>query len=266
MHRMLAVVLFGLSLLIQSQTVFADSIPYPAELDWRAKLFTGTWGMHPGYRSDDAACQAVYADSYNAKYVTYLGVVYTIYGYARGDCRFFDTFTGVGREEVAKDMWDRTGSCPKGGSVTDPWALQPMCSCPAGWMFPPGGAVYGRPPCILDTCQVPPLKSYSPDPFPARVDELSPRTADALKCLQATIGSQGGTSSFTSGYRPAPYNAHLIAVWDKLQELNNYKGPEDCATRRADVMAEIDTHKMKVRPDPNSPHTFHEAFDLSSSL
>lgn len=136
-----AAVLFGFSLLIQSQTVFADSTPYPAELDWRARLFdpvAGRVGMYPGYSSDDVACRAVIANSFNAS-VTYLGVAYTFYGYSRGDCRYYD----AGREQVVTDGWDRSGTCPQGGATTDYEGLRPMCACPAGWMFPPGGKVYG---------------------------------------------------------------------------------------------------------------------------
>jgi hypothetical protein len=160
-------------------------------------------------------------------------------------------------------------ACPRGGLPEDRMAEAPMCSCPVGQKFPPVPNWERGPWCVPDTtptCTIDPLPTYSPDPYPALIDELSPRTAAALTCLRAAIGSQGGASSFTSGYRPAAYNAHLIAVWDKLQELNNYKGTADCSARRAEVMAEIDLHKMKVRPDPNSPHTIREAFDLSSSL
>jgi hypothetical protein len=57
----------------------------------------------------------------------------------------------------------------------------------------------------------------------------------------------------------------MIAVWDKLLELLDHKVPE-CQVLRAQIAAEIALHKMKVRPDPASPHTTREAFDLSSSL
>lgn len=149
--------------------------------------------------------------------------------------------------------------------------------CPAGTEFGGPNPTDCRPVCPAGTtrdaatgeckagCRVDPIPPYTPDPYPALIEELSPRMQTALSCLRAAIGSQGGSSSLKSGYRPAPYNAHIQAVFDQRAKLRN-RGPE-CAARKAELAIEEKRHDIgKKRPGDNSLHIIREAFDLKSSL
>jgi hypothetical protein len=261
----LAAALLGLSLFL-SPAVLADSTPYPARLEFQGLLgnYVYPGPSQLGFTNETDACKWVVGHYTTAIFTSfsYDGPPGT--GYSQGYC--FATYPTSSGEGYF-GFWKRNAECLNGGQA-DGGVAQPMCSCPAGWMFPPGSLVYGRPPCVPDTtpsCPIDPIPPYTPDPYPALIEELTPRMQTALSCLQTAIGAQGGKSSFNSGYRPVPYNDHLRAVWDKWEEVRNEKRPE-CQARRAEVAAEIALHEMIKEPALSSNHSLREAVDLSSNL
>ena len=269
---------FTFSLLFQPFTVSADAIPYAADI-------TGYWGKGTLlsnakytmelFPTQEAACRRAMFDSrgFPLTGTTYSHFTYITPGY--GECWYFSVILFTPTHPNPFDpayenlnQWARQLACPRGGYPLDPNAETPMCSCPPGQEFPAAPDWLRGPWCVpatTPTCPIPPIPPYTPDPYPALIEELTPRVQTALSCLQAAIDVQGGTSIFNSGYRPVPYNDHLRAVWDKWEEVKNDKRPE-CQALRAEVAAEIALHKMIKEPAMSSNHTLREAVDLSSSL
>jgi hypothetical protein len=264
----LAAVLFGFSLLFQPCAVFADAIPYAANIGYSGWSIEGDYIADPTadiYPTQDALCQrAMLLRTGFPSAATYTYFTYTVRP-VRGDCWYSHPILITGR---IIDGWARELACPRGGLPEDRMAEVPMCSCPPGQKFPPSVVWWKGPWCIPDTtpsCPIDPIPEFTPDPYPALIDELSPRMQTALSCLRAAIGGQGGSSDFESGYRPALYNAHLQAVFDQQGKLDQYPGPE-CDARRAELAIEKRRHKIKERPADNSLHIIREAFDLVSTL
>jgi hypothetical protein len=121
--------------------------------------------------------------------------------------------------------------------------------------------------CEDKRCPVDPLTPYNgPDPYPLNVNNLSPRMAAAVYCLQGCTGQANVSILLSSAYRPPEYQAHLQDVWDKRRKLLRNNSPE-CAAIKAQVEAEFATHQLgasSVRPaGPNSCHTRGECVDVN---
>lgn len=269
--RPLFAVLLGFSLLFQSYAVSADATPYPADLVYCAFLYGGVNGSIRScvYLSQEPACRDHVLSYWNPIYITYAGFTYDEIGlFAFGACQTLEIATG--KIYSTPHAWERLANCPSGGNADNFTMAQPICSCPAGYDFNPPDPVNGGPVCVPapsapSTCSIGAIPEYTPDPYPTLIDELSPRMQTALTCLQAAIRGQGGSSIFKSGYRPAPYNAHIQGVFDQRAKLRG-KGPE-CAARKAELAIEEQRHDIGTkRPGDNSLHSIREAFDLKSSL
>jgi hypothetical protein len=89
------------------------------------------------------------------------------------------------------------------------------------------------------------------------LDGLVPAASRALSRFETYIGSAGGRMVLTSAYRPAAYQTHLQAVWDKwVLELKHNYAPE-CGGLRAEVEEEFTRHQLleTQRPVQFSDHT-----------
>lgn len=276
----------GLLLLMNEHVVSDDAIPYPATVTYGGRFPVGVVFDLPfpvplgGHATPENACRAVVAGFPSIMPAgptrlsgTYHHITYSP-NYAGGGCYWTDSNGTVHSYDLSTSRtlgWVRNVACPNGGLSSD-WVgdqVQPMCVCPPGQKFIHGNWP-GGPYCALastPTCPIGPIPPYSPDPYPALIEELSPRMQAALSCLRAAIGGQGGSSNFKSGYRPAAYNAHIQAVFDQKIKLDNYNGPADCSVRKAELAVELSRHDLgKVRPGDNSLHITREAFDLGSTL
>jgi D-alanyl-D-alanine dipeptidase len=103
-------------------------------------------------------------------------------------------------------------------------------------------------------------KGASPD-----TGGLMPAMARALEKFQHLVNSVGGTFELKSAYRPAPYQAHLQAVWFKwMLELRKNREP-GCQTLRAQVGEEFARHHLleSQKPVTSSDHTRGLAFDAT---
>jgi hypothetical protein len=97
---------------------------------------------------------------------------------------------------------------------------------------------------------------------------LTTPTAHALERFSHIVAAAGGSITVTSAYRPATYQEHLQAVWDKwMVELRN-NGDERCQNLRAEVGQEFERHQLleRQRPAEVSDHTRGTAFDASVLL
>jgi D-alanyl-D-alanine dipeptidase len=95
------------------------------------------------------------------------------------------------------------------------------------------------------------------------VADLTPATARALTRFEQVITSAGATLTVTSAYRPAAYQQHLQAVWDKwMRELRKNVDPA-CGQLRVEVGEEFIHHSLleTQRPATSSDHTLGLAFD-----
>jgi hypothetical protein len=100
------------------------------------------------------------------------------------------------------------------------------------------------------------------------VSDLTLATARALTRFEKVLTSAGATLTVTSAYRPAAYQKHLQAVWDKwMRELRNNVDPA-CVQLRAEVGREFTHHHLleTQRPATSSDHTRGLAFDATVEL
>jgi D-alanyl-D-alanine dipeptidase len=119
------------------------------------------------------------------------------------------------------------------------------------------------PPCMIEP--LPQIDDPHAQSFESQVgygsvvnlDGLTEGASRGLARFASMVESAGGRLQLTSAYRPAPYQAHLQAVWDKwMVELRNNVAPE-CETLRAEVQGEFDRHQLleTQRPVSFSDHT-----------
>jgi hypothetical protein len=96
---------------------------------------------------------------------------------------------------------------------------------------------------------------------------LTPATSRALARFQKVVNSAGGDLWLTSAYRPAGYQQHLQAVWDKWSELRDNQQPE-CQDLKTAVAAEFTSHQLLTtqRPASVSDHTRGTGFDAAVTL
>lgn len=97
---------------------------------------------------------------------------------------------------------------------------------------------------------------------------LTRPTARALARFERLVTAVGGAIGLRSAYRPAAYQAHLQAVWDKwVKELRDNREPA-CDELRAQVGREFERHGLleSQRPASISDHTRGLAFDARVSL
>jgi hypothetical protein len=95
--------------------------------------------------------------------------------------------------------------------------------------------------------------------------DLTPATARALSRFEQVLTSAGRTLTVTSAYRPAAYQQHLQAVWDKwMRELRHNADPP-CRQLRAQISREFARHGLleTQRPANTSDHTRGLAFDAT---
>jgi hypothetical protein len=96
-------------------------------------------------------------------------------------------------------------------------------------------------------------------------DGLTPRTAVALNRFERLVTKAGGSVFLTSAYRPAAYQDHLQAVWDKWMLELSHNFDEGCTELRASVRDEFLRHQLleKQRPASMSDHTRGISFDAA---
>jgi hypothetical protein len=120
-----------------------------------------------------------------------------------------------------------------------------------------------QPPCLVEPLSI--IEDEEAAAFEAQVDSgsvvnlegLTSGASRGLTRLQRIVESAGGSLLLTSAYRPAAYQAHLQAVWDKwMTELRHDVAPE-CETLRAEVGYEFTRHGLleTQRPASFSDHT-----------
>ncbi len=285
MLRTFAAVLLGLSLTIQSHTVFADAIPYPAvEYDWGRQTYgSPRLGGHP---SADAACEAGYIGFLFV--FEYSTMDMPPYGYAMGHCwysRQDRPDLGIQHYDV---YWTRYLSCPQGGHPDDISLQKPNCVCPPGYDFDttvpdtPGWGVFA--------CKKIPVVAV------CSVNDLLPKPTDACSVsLEASFGTPGpacppsavmtdpnGHSCFrakmallgtnyagpTAQYRTPGYQNHLVDIWDKDVKHKQVTDPAMrvlCAERRTAVENEMKAHGITDEPYGDS-HSTGRAFDVSNPM
>ena len=94
---------------------------------------------------------------------------------------------------------------------------------------------------------------------------LTRRTAVALGRFERLVTRAGGSFILTSAYRPAAYQDHLQAVWNKwmLELRNNFD--EGCSELKASVQDEFLRHQLREsqRPATISDHTRGISFDAA---
>lgn len=170
MYRTLAVVLFGLSLLIQSHVVSADAIPYATTLTHSGRLpeflvfdlpFPVPLG---GHATPEDACRAAVAGHASIRpaapgaprYSSTYHHITRSRGYVGGGCYWINNTDGqVYGYDITPNPpygtlgWVRDLACPRGGLPGDPEAAQPMCVCPPGMDFPLVPRWPGGPYCVL---------------------------------------------------------------------------------------------------------------------
>ena len=264
----LANALFSFSLLFHPCAVFADSIPYAADIGYAAfQVTSGNFMNGVFLPTQDAACELGLIDPRTSAPIpgnVYSHFTYTI-GLFRGEC-WYTTSSGT-YSNYPDGGWSRQLACPRGG-LPDRAADVPMCSCPPGQEFPSAPDWLRGPWCVLATtpsCLIDPIPPYTPDPEPVDITAPNFRLGTQLACMQNAIGASNGTSRVNSGYRSAPYNEHLQKVWDRWRELLLAQRPE-CAAELATATNHKNRHELVARPANSSDHTRGEAFDLSSGL
>jgi hypothetical protein len=106
-----AAVLFGFSLLFQSCAVFADSIPYAADIGYSGWSIEGDY-IADIYPTQDVLCQrAMLLRTGFPSAATYTYFTYTVRP-VRGDCWYSHPILITGR---IIDGWARELACPRGG-------------------------------------------------------------------------------------------------------------------------------------------------------
>lgn len=125
------------------------------------------------------------------------------------------------------------------------------------------------PPPFVEACAVepiPPIEDLAALDFEdgASLDtkHLHPETARALTRFEQKVSAVGGSMTLTSAYRPASYQEHLMAVWDKWSEMQVQTNPA-CNSLRAQIDEEFNKHALLAtqRPVAVSDHTLGVGFD-----
>lgn len=297
MHRTMAVVLLGMSLLIQSHVVTADATPYPAQiLGWCSYNQLNNIRYGCGFTSPAQACSA--AASATSLVFDHFDMTD---GYAAGRCWYSDSGLPSLPLDTYHRVWTRNTYCYRGGQEEDYTVAAPICSCrgfPPGYVYPPGGPGPGLPLCVPGTCPVEPLtpidqlQPNGPDVLPlTQLLErtrgadlaLTQETETARQCLIGKASGAGVTVRTTSGTRTIAYQNHFIEIWNKMMEHNNYEDDpvvwEACRSRREEIIAEKGcsssqgcvgactpgSHCIRAEPATDSRHPDGRAFDVSEN-
>lgn len=285
MHRTMAVVLLGMSLLIQSHVVTADATPYPAQiLGWCSYNQLNNIRYGCGFTSPAQACSA--AGSATSLVFDHFDMTD---GYAAGRCWYSDSGLPSLPLDTYHRVWTRNTYCYRGGQEEDYTVAAPICSCrgfPPGYVYPPGGPGPGLPLCVPGTCPVPDLNpNYPPaddtctaaleagrgNPVPRSACPAAPVMSDPLgePCLARRLAIIGVPyAGPTATIRTAAYQAHLFDVWNRNVQHQGYKNNPTawaaCAEKRAEVEAEMTHHSITDAPAANgSLHISGNAFDIS---
>lgn len=275
MYRALAVVLFGLSLLIPSPAVFAQAVPYPSRIiDWC--LYGGTnmdIEIGCGFDSPTPACRSVEGPSFIFNSVTQSPG----HGYSSGVC-LYSYYPGG---PIAVSLkWRRKTLCYKGGWEEDNTAAAPVCSClsfPPGYVYPPvfpNGDLSICVPGPVDTCPITDILPFGPpDPVPLNMTNISPLARSAADCLLlglgiGNVGGAGDSLVFSSGFRTLEYQQHFYDLWMKRQELKR-NNDANCAALKAKIENHFKDHKLggDLSPTdpsktPNNCHSSGTCFDM----
>lgn len=273
----LVAVLLGLSLLFQSPAVSADSTPYPARLNSQA--YSGTVYVSPIFPTTLQACEWLVGNWPNTSSPFFTNDYPPGQGYASGIC-YASQPHAIG--PITFGLWKRYTECFNGGQVDDATVATPMCSCPVGWMFPPGGLVYGGPPCVPNPCPVPDLKDKPTDacsvaletgrglPVPATACPTPSVMTDPKgeACLRDKLAVLGiPYAGPTATIRTVAYQDHLRDVWNRNEDHKKITDPAErnaCAAKRAIVENEMkNIHGLKYRPGDESEHITGKSFDIS---
>lgn len=95
------------------------------------------------------------------------------------------------------------------------------------------------------------------------ISGLTPQMQSALSLFKERVNEAGGHFVLNSAYRPPAYQAHLLEVWTKWQQLKDNHNPA-CQTLRSQVQAEMRKHQLRAAPASISgPHTKGLAIDVS---
>jgi hypothetical protein len=99
------------------------------------------------------------------------------------------------------------------------------------------------------------------------IESMQPRASRALSRFGVLVTKVGGAMSLRSAYRPAAYQAHLQAVWDRWMALrNNFEA--GCDAVKTQARQEFAMHRLleSQRPVAVSDHTRGLAFDAAVML
>lgn len=270
MHRTLAVVLFGLSLSIQSHVVFAESAP--ATLNYKA--IAGA--VVDGFPSPVEACQ--YQNRYFYNPPTYVRYSYNmdVFGgptYNQGSC----WYSVNGQDQEYQNWWGRAASCPQGGNITDSGGQNPQCVCPAGHDLDPvqicvdsGCPIDNLLPLPTDACSRSLEAGGGRDvsgacPCAEVVRDLAGEQCLAAKLRALPLPYNGPTSTI----RNIQYQAHLFDLWNKIAQHNAVTDPTVIAAcaekKRIANQHNNDLHGLGYKPVGGS-HNDGLAFDVSGEL
>jgi hypothetical protein len=100
------------------------------------------------------------------------------------------------------------------------------------------------------------------------LDGLVPSAASALTRFERMVTSAGGVVLLTSAYRPAAYQEHLQAVWDKWMVEMRGNHDANCIELKAQAQYEFVRHSLleSQRPVSSSDHTRGIGFDAAVRL
>lgn len=121
---------------------------------------------------------------------------------------------------------------------------------------------------LIEDAEAMEFEEQSGTPLVVDLGGLTPTTAEALIRFQDIVQAAGGSVAITSAYRPAAYQEHLQAVWDKwMIELRRNRSA-DCEALKEQVAEEFSRHGLlrSRRPVPLSDHTLGIGFDASIGL
>lgn len=154
----------------------------------------------------------------------------------------------------------------------------PPSGCPAGEQFvgPPPGT-------CQSTCPIAPLAPIA-DPCAQSLEagrgvdvngacpSLTPTMQQAAQCLANKITSLGiSYPGPEATIRSTAYQSHLKEIWTKDIALKALADPaviQGCATRRAEISAELTNHHLTARPanPSSSKHETGEAVDVGTGV
>jgi hypothetical protein len=282
MHQVRAIsaVLFSFSLLFHSILVSADNTPYPALL---------YCALHLGIPSPQIPAPPPDCSEKACRTLEPLGVIleertYHLAGhYSGGYCEYSNPLLPSAPNTWV--LWARGLICEKGGyPKPDGDVLVPMCECPAGQMFPPGGPTRGGPKCVPEDCPVDDLQPFPPagDKCSASLEAGSGKDVNNVcpaasvmsdpkgePCLAQKLGARGiAYTGPTSIVRTAAYQKHLGEVFDKFWQhqwlITDPVAYQACTDKRAIVEAEMSKHGINYPPARiDSAHLDGTAFDIS---